>query len=116
MKQYYIFFVLIFPLFVNAQVDLSVSPSPDGEDSYVYVNNEILFVTKGINLEKNNNSSTEASIYLRSKAQLLQGDDIDNSGDGYLSVFQEGTSNAFDYNYWGMPVVTTGKKLNQILY
>jgi len=115
MKQYYIFLALIFPLFTNAQVDLSVSPSPSG-DSYVYVNNEILFVTKGINLVKNNNSSTEASIYLRDEAQLLQKDNINNSGDGYLSVFQEGTSNAYDYNYWGMPVVTTGKKLNQILY
>ena len=115
MRQYYIFLTLIFPLLVNAQVDLSVSPSTNG-DSYVYVKDEILFVTKGINLVKNNNSSTKASIYLRDKAQLLQGDTIKNSGDGYLSVFQSGTSNAYDYNYWSMPVETTGKKLNQILY
>ena len=115
MKQYYIILALIFPILVNAQVDLYVAPSTNG-DSYVYVNDEILFVTKGINLKKNSTGSTEASIYLRNEAQLLQGDNIENSGDGYLSVFQEGTSNAFDYNYWGMPVKTEGKTLNHILY
>ena len=115
MKQYYIILALIFPILVNAQVDLYVSPSSNG-DSYVYVNDEILYVTKGINLKKNSTGSTEASIYLRNEAQLLQGDNIENSGDGYLSVFQEGTSNAFDYNYWSLPVSTENKTWEQIIY
>lgn len=62
-----------------------------------------------VNLQKNaDGSSTEASIYLREEAQLIQGSTgkTENSGNGLLSVFQEGTSNAYDYNYWSAPVGT----------
>ncbi|MDN3594611.1 T9SS type A sorting domain-containing protein [Zunongwangia endophytica] len=121
MKHYYIILALIFPIFMHAQneknkTDLSVSPSKNGEDNYVYVKNELLFVNGAIELNKNNSKETEASIYLREDAQLLQGLDTKNKGKGYLSVFQEGTSNSFDYDYWGMPVETNGKTLDQVLF
>ncbi|WBL24483.1 T9SS type A sorting domain-containing protein [Zunongwangia sp. HGR-M22] len=116
MKHYYIILALIFPILIQAQTDLSVSPSKNGEDNYIYVKNELLFVNGAIDLKKNNSKETEASIYLREDAQLLQGLDTKNGGDGYLSVFQEGTANSFDYNYWGMPVETKGKTLDQVLF
>lgn len=81
---------------------------PNGTtDSYVYVSDEILFVEQDVNLEKNtNNAATEASIYLRDGAQLIQGTTAsDNSGTGFLSVQQNTLdSNAWDYTYWCAPV------------
>jgi hypothetical protein len=45
-------------------------------------------------------------FYLRNEGQLLQGTSAAsaNKGLGKLSVFQEGTSDNFDYNYWCSPV------------
>lgn len=44
-------------------------------------------------------------MYLRNKSQLLQGGNASvNSGNGVLSVFQEGTVNNYQYNYWCSPV------------
>ncbi len=63
----------------------------------------MLFVQGPIDLEKNNGrNETEASIYLRKEAQLIQGSTeiSKNAGNGVLSVFQEGTRNAYDSNYW----------------
>jgi hypothetical protein len=66
----------------------------------MYVKNQVLFVKQNINLASNSN------IYLRNNSQLLQGTagGSANSGLGTLSVFQEGTSDNFDYNYWCSPV------------
>lgn len=66
----------------------------------MYVKNEILYVGQDINLSANSN------LYLRNQAQLLQGSSgsFANSGLGTLSVFQEGTGDNFDYNYWCSPV------------
>ncbi|MBZ9731025.1 T9SS type A sorting domain-containing protein [Salegentibacter sp. JZCK2] len=103
MRQMY-FFVFIFSFYYgNAQ--LHISPSSAG-DSYIYLSDRFLYVEDHINLEKNNSPETEASIYLRKESQLLQGNKSanQNSGNGSISVFQEGTSNAFDYNYWALPV------------
>ncbi len=102
-------FTLILTLFmVNVCFSqLTVKPSAPGKSSFIYVKDELLFVNGPIGLYKNTGSlNTEASIYLREEAQLLQGDGVStfNHGDGMLSVFQEGTSNAFDYNYWSSPV------------
>lgn len=55
------------------------------------------------NVELNGPNS---NLYLRNGAQFLQGSTgtSTNRGQGKLSVFQEGTSNAFAYNYWSSPV------------
>jgi hypothetical protein len=98
------FFVFIFSFYYgNAQ--LHISPALTG-DSYIYLSDRFLYVEDNISLKKNNSPKTEASIYLRQESQLLQGKKStnQNSGNGWISVFQKGTSNAFDYNYWALPV------------
>lgn len=91
-----------------AFAQLFVRPTPGGTptDSYVYVKNEVLFVTNDINLQKNSTGDTEASIYLREGGQLLQGGTAStNVGTGFLSAQQTApVSNAFAYNYWCSPV------------
>ena len=85
--------LILFPLFSWAQ--LHVSPN-----SYVYNNDQLLFVKNGVSLANNGN------VYLRNEGQLLQGNSSTstNSGLGVLSTFQEGTTNNFQYNYWCSPV------------
>lgn len=72
-----------------------VSPS-----SYVFVNDQFVYVKQDLNL------NTTGNFYLRNNAQLLQGTigAGGNSGTGNLSVYQEGTTNNFQYNYWCSPV------------
>ena len=72
-----------------------VSPS-----SYVFVNDQFMYVTQDVNLQNNGN------FFLRNNSQLLQGTTGAgaNTGAGKLSVFQEGTVNNFQYNYWCSPV------------
>ncbi|MEP6804514.1 MAG: T9SS type A sorting domain-containing protein [Flavobacterium sp.] len=71
-----------------------------GATANMYVKNEVLFVTQDINLAASSN------LYLRNNGQLLQGttSTSTNTGAGVLSVYQEGTSDNFDYNYWCSPV------------
>lgn len=79
--------------FVNAQLFVK-----DG--SYVFMTNQYMTVTQDVNLNNTGN------FYLRNTSQLLQkgsGASV-NSGTGKLSVFQEGTVNNFQYNYWCSPV------------
>ncbi|MCF6306906.1 MAG: T9SS type A sorting domain-containing protein [Flavobacteriaceae bacterium] len=82
--------------------------SPNGAtDSYVFVNDEILFVEQDVNLVANTNSvDTEASIYLRQQAQLIQGNTASsNSGTGSISVIQNTPDDdSWDYSFWGSPV------------
>ena len=79
---------------VNAQ--LYVSPG-----SYMYVNDQHVFVTGDVELNASN-----SFLYLRNGSQLLQGTSGlgTNRGLGRLSVFQEGTVNNYQYNYWCSPV------------
>ncbi|QOG04958.1 T9SS type A sorting domain-containing protein [Flavobacterium sp. MDT1-60] len=67
----------------------------------MYVKNEILFVQQNINL-----AAADSNLYLRNNAQLIQGTTgvSANTGLGKLSVYQEGTSDNFEYNYWCSPV------------
>lgn len=69
-------------------------------NSYMYAKDQVLYVKQDINLQNNGN------IYLRNESQLLQGTTTAsaNKGLGKVSVFQEGTSDNFDYNYWCSPV------------
>lgn len=74
-----------------------------GATANMYVKNEILFVKQEINLGANSN------LYLRNNGQLIQGttNSSTNTGSGTLSVYQEGTSDNFEYNYWCSPVGNT---------
>ena len=79
---------------INAQ--MFVSPN-----SSVFVNNEVIFIKNELELKGAN-----SNFYLRKDAQLLQGTSTtsSNRGLGSLSIFQEGTTNNFQYNYWCSPV------------
>ena len=80
--------------------------TPNGAtDSYMYVNDEVLFVTDDIELDANNAGTTEASIYLRGTSQLIQGNNVANSGDGFISVYQNTPDDdAWDYTFWASPI------------
>ncbi len=80
---------------VMTYAQIYVSPN-----SYVFVDNQFVFVKQDVNLQNNGN------LYLRTGAQLLQGTagSSTNAGQGALSVFQEGTVDNYEYNYWCSPV------------
>lgn len=80
---------------LTAFSQMYVSPN-----SYVFVNDQFMYVRQDVNLQNNGN------FFLRNNSQLLQGSTGAgaNTGAGKLSVFQEGTVNNFQYNYWCSPV------------
>lgn len=90
-----------------AWCQLTVTPN-GSTDSFIYAENENVIYVKGdINLTKNSPGDTEASIYLRNGAQLIQGNVATslNSGNGQLSVQQTSpVTNAYAYYYWCSPV------------
>ena len=90
-------------LFISIIALISVSSFAQlyvSSNNYVFVRDNVLYVNQGINLQ------TDGNIYLRNEAQLVQGTlgTSTNVGAGKLSVFQEGTSDNFDYNYWSSPI------------
>jgi hypothetical protein len=94
-------FLLAVMMFNQHELFAQMYVSPN---SYVFVKNEQLFVKGDLEL----NSAT-SNMYLRNDAQLLQGTTGagSNKGVGSLSVYQEGTADGFDYNYWCSPVGNT---------
>ncbi|NJW54119.1 T9SS type A sorting domain-containing protein [Salinimicrobium oceani] len=103
--------ILLFTAFLfiaqNSVAQLSIKPSGNGkQDHYLFVKEDLLYVSKDLKLTRNLIPGSEASIYLRKGAQLVQGPNqqVKNSGNGQISLFAEGTTNAFDYNYWSAPV------------
>jgi len=68
--------------------------------SYVFTTNQFVFVKQSVNLSNNSN------FYFRNDGQLLQGTTGVglNTGLGNLSIYQEGTVNNFQYNYWCSPI------------
>jgi Secretion system C-terminal sorting domain len=95
MKKKYLWIALLLStLASNSQVFVS-------SNSFVYVNDQYLYVKQDVEL----NAGT-SNIYLRNNSQLLQGTTgvSTNRGLGALSVFQEGTVNDYQYNYWCSPV------------
>lgn len=96
-------FVAFLGLAITANAQIYVAPG-----SYVFMNNQFMYVTQEVNLQSTGN------FYLRNTSQLLQGSAGAgaNAGAGDLSVFQEGTVNNFQYNYWcspvGAPLVAAG--------
>lgn len=106
MKRIYSFTAFLFSSVVCFS-QLSVTPSPkNNSDNYIFAKGSVLFVSDEIHLEKNTKNETQASIYLRNGSQLIQGTSqkTPNTGNGLISVFQKGNSNAFDYDYWAAPV------------
>lgn len=102
MKYFITLILLTFCSLSFAQSDLYVS-----NGSYVYVDGTAfssgpnvapLYVTDDVNLD------TNGHLYLRNDAHLLQGNNVGNSGEGKLSVYQTGNSNTYMYNYWASPV------------
>lgn len=88
---------------------LYVAPTTAGtpSDSYIYVNDEVIFVEDDVNLTLNNvDPNYKASIYLRNGSQLIQGESNGaNSGSGYISTYREVLdSDAYDYTFYGSPV------------
>ncbi|TDD78788.1 T9SS type A sorting domain-containing protein [Flavobacterium caseinilyticum] len=84
----------LFQISIHAQI--FVSP-----DSYLFANNEVVFIKQQLELK-----AVTSNFYLRKDAQLIQGSTTlgTNKGLGNLSVFQEGTTNNFQFNYWCSPV------------
>lgn len=68
-------------------------------DNFIYSKGTDIFVKEEVNLETAN-----SKIYLRGEAQLMQDSNVPNTGAGFLSLFQEGTTNQYSYNYWSAPV------------
>ena len=91
-----------------AVAQLYVAPNTSGtpSDSYIYVNDEILYVEQDVNLVENVvDPDTNASIYLRNDGQLIQGSNVNNAGSGYLSVLRDNPdSDAWDYTFYASPV------------
>ncbi|MGB3592522.1 MAG: T9SS type A sorting domain-containing protein [Nonlabens sp.] len=78
-------------------------------NSYIYSKGTDVFVKNKIDLAAN------TFWYLREEAQILQQNNQENKGAGQLSVYQEGNTNQYTYNYWCAPVsdASTGTDGNQ---
>lgn len=96
---------------INAQ-DLNVKG-----DNFLYVDNTVLFVNGGIDLQDEQTKSLDpvmgddggdtdgSNIYLRNGAQLIQGNNNStNTGNGNVCIIVAGTANKWSYNYWSSPV------------
>ncbi|NND52572.1 MAG: T9SS type A sorting domain-containing protein [Flavobacteriaceae bacterium] len=87
--------LLLFSCSLFGQSDLTLN-----NDTYLFVTGDYYVkVVDDINLK-----AADSRIYLRDEAQMLQGNDIKNIGDGELSVYQDGTVNEYWYNFWCAPV------------
>ncbi|MFV5698459.1 T9SS type A sorting domain-containing protein [Flavobacterium sp. ZT3R17] len=85
---------VLFQSNINAQMFVSANTN-------VFVNNEVVYIKQGLEL-----NAASSNFYLRRDAQLLQASTVAgaNKGVGNLSVFQEGSTNNFQFNYWCSPV------------
>jgi hypothetical protein len=74
---------------------------------YSITNNQELFVSKYLRID--------GVLDLEGESQLLQpsGSVVDYTSNGHLERDQQGTSNLFNYNYWGSPVSTAGAAGNR---
>ena len=81
---------LLATISINAQIFVK-------DNSFIFDKGSLVYI-KG-NMELNGANS---NFYLRNEGQLIQGttSSSTNKGIGKLSVFQEGTSNNYAYNYY----------------
>jgi hypothetical protein len=93
-KSFLVILSFLFQTYVSAQVFV-------GANTNILVNNQVFYVKQNLEL-----SVSSSNFYLRNQSQLLQGttDTGTNKGLGSLSVFQEGTVNNYQFNYWCSPV------------
>lgn len=93
--------ILLFVAGFLFQFDASSQDMFLKSNTFVYVSNQCVYVKDDLEL-----NATTSNIYLRNNGQLLQGTTASgaNKGLGSLSVYQEGSSNNFQYNYWCSPV------------
>ena len=88
-------FLLFFLMITSSYAQLTVR-----NDNYVFVSDQVLFVNDQVNL-----GESTSKIYLRDEAQLIQGDGTTgNSGLGELSVYQNGTTHNYAFNFWCSPI------------
>lgn len=98
----------IFLIFLNLSFFYLSSQIYVESNSYIYSNNSFIYTKQNLNLNGN--------IFLRNQSQLLQGTTGtgSNVGLGSVSIFQEGTVNNYQYNYWcspvGIPSLSSGNK------
>ncbi|WP_340066998.1 T9SS type A sorting domain-containing protein [Ascidiimonas aurantiaca] len=91
-------------------------------DSFIYVKGEQVFVgdfgdsNPDINLAgvsaTDYTLANNGYIFLRDEGMLFQtlsSNPPENSGLGKISLYQEGTANNYNYNYWGSPVHAPGE-------
>ncbi|WP_291116636.1 secretion protein [Flavobacterium sp. UBA6135] len=95
MRKAVCYILLFLPFYVKGQLYVK-------NNSFLYVDNQYITVSSYLNL------APSAAVYLRNNGQLLQKEVAStNEGLGQLSVYQEGTVNNFQYNYWCSPVGST---------
>jgi hypothetical protein len=89
-------FTLILLLAVNFAIsqDLYVA-----DNSYMYAKDVVVFVNNDIRLE-----TATSNFYIRGDSQLLQNTDTKNSDAGELSIYQNQTTDVYEYNYFCSPV------------
>lgn len=81
-------------------VNLCYSQITVRNSNYIFADDLVLYSEDYVNLQDAN-----SYMYLRNESQLIQGSGTTaNSGSGYLSCYQDGTSNEYIYNYWCSPV------------
>lgn len=86
-------------------------------NAFIFAEDIVVFVEDDVNLNE-----TNSKFYLRDEAQLIQGaGNTPNTGDGALSVYQEGNVNPYAFNSWCSPVgyITAGQQSftpNQSIY
>lgn len=104
---HFLFFLILGTFTTQAQ--LYVQPLPSGDDTYIYANDTFLYVQEDIELVENAANGRAPSIALRNQSQLLQGNNAaTNKGNGEISIFQEGTTDNYAYNFWASPVGVEG--------
>ena len=93
-QSFLVIVVILVQTYVKAQVFV-------GANTNVLVNNQVFYVQQNLEL-----SVSSSNFYLRNQSQLLQGTTGTgaNKGLGSLSIFQEGTVNNYQFNYWCSPV------------
>lgn len=116
-------FLSLLGLFAATSVFAQLTVKQDGDsETFIYVSDQVLYVADDISVTKKldeTNETAKAGIYLRDDAQLIQGNNVTNSGDGFISVYQDSHSDSYDYNYWSSPVSTANAntyKLADVLF
>lgn len=109
------YFLSLLGLFIasTAFAQLTVKQTGSAE-TYLYVSDQVLYVTDDISIIKvdqnTNTVDAKAGIYLRDDAQLIQGGSNENNvntGDGFISVYQDSRSDSYDYNFWSAPIASS---------